>query len=233
MTPLKITAKVAAKTQLTAKIYEVKFQLVNPDRLEFQAGQNLMLMIAPGINRAMSIASPPSQKNQLLMVADISPMGPGSVWTLNLKEGQEVNFLAPTGGDLMMLGSDRKKVFVATGTGIAPFRAMILDYLEHGGKAQIELYWGLRFEEDLYWQEEFKAISKSTANFQFHLILSKPTANWQGTTGHVTEHVLSEVPDLPSCDFYLCGNKTMVSDVRDQLLSKNVPKEQIKTELFY
>ncbi|MBU2544611.1 hypothetical protein KJ618_04050, partial [Patescibacteria group bacterium] len=131
----------------------------------------------------------------------------------------------------------RKKVFVATGTGIAPFRSMIIDCLSRYElltmNYELILYWGLRLEEDIYWKEEFENLEKQYPNFHFYLVLSKASDHWQGKTGHVTEHVLNEEKDLENSDFYLCGNKEMVKELEEQLLAKNVPKERIKTELFY
>jgi len=95
------------------------------------------------------------------------------------------------------------------------------------------LYWGLRFAEDIFWKEEFDALAHRHPQFSFHLILSKPSPAWQGLRGHVTEHVLGSEKDFQTSDFYLCGNRAMVGDVCEQLLTRNVPKDHIKKELFY
>lgn len=219
----KITVEVINKKQVTEKVYLVTFGLIEPATIDFRAGQNMMLMVAPGVNRTMSIASPPSEKSAVLMVHDISPMGPGSKWTLGLKVGDKASIVAPTGGVLSFIDSPKKKVMVATGTGVAPFHSMILDK----PTLPMVLYWGIRFETDIYWKDEFETV------MPFHLVLSKPSENWKGLQGHVTEHVFSMEQDIENSEFYLCGNKAMIEEVRAKLLERNVPKEQIKTELFY
>jgi len=230
----KITLSVTKKEQLNKNIYVVTFKLVSPPTITFTSGQNMMLMIGPGVNRTMSIASPPSSNTELVMVHDISPMGPGSKWTIGLKVGDAAIVVAPTGGALSFIDSPRKKVMVATGTGVAPFRSMILD----ARYQNIVLYWGLRHEDDIYWKEEFEN------RLPFHLILSQPTESWQGLKGHVTEHVIANEFKTPGrspfghlpgdqIEFYLCGNKAMIEDVRAKLLEQNVPQEQIKSELFF
>jgi len=235
----KITVKVVKKEQVTEKTYFVTFRLVSPPEMEFRAGQNMMLMITPaaagkpGVNRTMSIASPPSSRNELLMVHDVSPMGPGSQWTVELKVGDTAVIVAPTGGALSFIDSPRRKVLVATGTGIAPFHAMILDSIEDGKTVSLRLYWGLRYREDGYWVEEFDRIAREHVNFSWDITLSRPPEDWTGLRGHVTEHLFTEEKDMPESEFYLCGNKTMIEDVRAKLLEHDVPKEQIKTELFY
>lgn len=238
----KITLEVSKKEQVTENIFFVTFRLLSPPSIDFRAGQNMMLMISPGVNRTMSIASPPSlaiqagQNNELLMIHDVSPMGPGSLWTIGLKVGDRATIVAPTGGALSFIESPRKKVMVATGTGIAPFHAMILDYMSKGTvspQAQLVLYWGLRFESDIYWKEEFDRIAALNPMLTWRLILSKPAAAWQGDRGHVTEHVLESEQEMHTSEFYLCGNKAMIEDVRQSLLARHVPNEYIKTELFY
>lgn len=229
----KITLEVIKKEQVTEKVYFVTFKLLNPPTIDFKAGQNMMLMIAPGVNRTMSIASPPSRNQELFMVQDVSPMGPGSRWTLALLVGDKATIMAPTGGALSFIDSPRKKVMVATGTGIAPFHAMVVDYLSRGGSSALTLYWGQRYESDVYWKAELDAIASAHPTFTWHQILSKATDAWHGLTGHVTEHVLSMEKDVQNHEYYLCGNKAMIEEVRAALIERNVPKEQVKTELFY
>ncbi len=236
----KITLTVSKKEQLTKDIYLVTFRLVTPPTISFQAGQNMMLMIAPasaaggpGINRTMSIASPPSSNTELLMVHDVSPMGPGSKWTVGLRVGDPATIVAPTGGALSFLPSGRRKVMVATGTGVAPFRSIMLDAFEKHDTTPMILYWGLRFEADTYWKDDFDGIAAQHPTFSWHQVLSRPGVTWQGLKGHVTENVLDQEKELAESEFYLCGNKAMIEEVRAKLLEQNVLNEQIKTELFF
>ena len=226
----KIQLTVTQKELIADQIYLVTFHLVNPPAISFRAGQNMMLMVAPGVNRTMSIASPPSSANDLVMVHDVSPMGPGSKWTVGLNVGDSATIVAPIGGALSFLSTPKKKVMVATGTGVAPFHAMIPDA---GEKYQMALYWGLRYPKDIYWREDFDAMANHQQNFSWHMVLSKPDEAWNGLTGHVTEHVLETEKEKEKSEFYLCGNKAMIEEVRTELLQENVPKEQIKTELFF
>ncbi len=262
------TATVSSKVKLTEHVYLVTFAMQNPPELPFVAGQTMMLHIAEGVNRSMSIASPPSDSRNILMCHDVSPMGAGSHWTLGLSVGDTVSFMAPLGAFVLDKESPRKKVFIATGTGVAPFRSMLLDVFAlrsqknfdpssisfqsvhqrsphekmnpdnppAGGSLPAQeyvLYWGLRFEEDVYWQEEFTNLSQKYPNFHFVLTLSKPTPTWSGKRGRVTDHVFVEEKNCMETDFYLCGNKAMVAEMREALFARNVPKEQVKTELFF
>lgn len=219
--PQKFASRLASIEKISSKVYLERFALVEPKEITFLAGQTVMLYVVPGSNRSMSIASPPSEKQEILLAHDISPMGPYSQWAIGAKAGDPMQFMGPLGIFVVDKQSPRKKIFVATGSGIAPFRSMILD-----DPSNTVLYWGLRHEEDVFWQNEFSRIP-------FHLILSQPGSAWTGETGHVQEHVFSQEKDIQNCDVYLCGNRQMVEEMKARLSAAGVPAAQVKSELFY
>lgn len=224
-------AIVESKTQVTPTVYMVTFVLEKP--CTFLAGQTFMMVLPTGERRTMSIASPPSAKSLLLLCHDTAPGGPASLWTRGCKHGDAIDIMVPTGRFVLDKESMRSKIFVATGSGIAPFHSMVLDYLTTGGSDDVTVYWGVRREEDLYWQDEMTELSRLYPNFRFEMILSRPSDSWQGKKGHVTEHVLSLEQNIRNCDVYLCGNQQMIADMQKALLEKGVPQIQIKRESFY
>jgi NAD(P)H-flavin reductase len=232
-TPQKYSARLASIEKISDKVYLERFQLVEPKEITFFSGQTVMLYVAPGVNRAMSIASPPSEKNSITIAHDVSPMGPYSKWAVSAKVGDPMEFMGPLGAFILDRESHRKKVFVATGTGIAPFHSMILDCISD---SEIVLYWGLRHEEDIFWQKEFEELSHTYPTFRFVLTLSQPDDSWQESAsrrrGHVQDHIFSQ-QILREAEYYVCGNKAMVDDMRVKLKSANVPDTQVKFELFY
>ncbi len=235
--PQKFSTRLSYIQKASSKVYLKRFDLVEPKEMEFLSGHTVMLQVAPGVNRSMSIASPPHEKTSIFVAHDVSPMGPYSQWTVNAKIGDTMNFIGPLGVFVLDRESPRKRVFVATGTGVSPFRSMILDALEKEDtgdkKHDYALYWGLRHEEDIFWKEELEALVAKHPNFTFVLTLSQPSEGWTGKRGRVGDHVFTIEQNLLGCDFYLCGNRAMVSDMEAGLLAKGVPKEQIKKELFY
>ncbi len=231
--PQKCTAVIESKTQLTKHVWLVNFRMKTPDTIAFIPGQTISLHVGEGLNRSMSISSRPTDTTHILMCHDVKPMGPGSQWTLSHNVGDEAEFMAPLGIFIMDKDSHRKKVLVATGTGIAPYRSMLLDYLENGGTDDVTLYWGLRHDEDMYWDDEFRALAAKYPNFRYVLTLSQPSDVWQGKRGRVTDHVTQEESNLPGSDYYLCGNKQMILDMEAQLVAAGVAKPQIFKELYF
>lgn len=232
--PQTFSATVDFVKNLAGDYYHGRFRLTEPTLFNFTAGQYVIFNVpAPKLRHTMSIASSPRDLPFLDILQSTKPMGEGSKWFLTLKPGDPVTFLGPVGKFVLAATSHKQKVFVATGCGIAPFRSMIGDYLASGATNPVVLYWGLRYETDLFWQEEFAKLSQKHQIFRFFTTLSKPSGNWQGICGRVTDHVVSKTESLKDSEFYLCGNRQMIAEVRKQLTDAGVPAEQVFTETFF
>jgi NAD(P)H-flavin reductase len=256
--PQEYTGIITKKLQLTKTVFHFFIQHENPTIYTFQPGQYGTFIIDEKTRRQYTFASAADPKIFELVI-DVSPMGSGSKYFLEKNVGDRVEYLAPL-GNFTLSQNSLKKIFVATGTGIAPFRSMLLNEMEiTNHKSQIpkniqnsniqnekqtttnyesrtmnlSLYWGLRFEDDVYWDNEFKAIAGQYTGFQYFLSLSKPSENWHGLVGHITDHVLEKEKYPQNCEFYLCGNSAMITEMEKRLTDIKVPKEQIRIDLFY
>lgn len=225
--PMSFTARVVSVHNIAGEYYLGRFILVDPKEIQFVAGQYIIFHLpAPKLRHTMSIASPPSKRGEIEILQQRVPGGEGSKWFTSLQKGDTVRFTEPF-GKFTLQKSDRPKVFVATGSGIAPIRSMIVDHPSG------TLYWGLRHETDVFWQDEFAVLARQHPSFQFMITLSKPTDAWKGKRGRVTEHVVRETPDLLHSEFYLCGSRAMIVDMRRLLTQNGVPQGQIYTETFF
>jgi len=228
MTPKQFTATITEKHMLTPHVIHFVFHTADPS-FSFTAGQYGTFIIDEANRRAYSFCGAPNNMGTFEIVIDTTPMGVGSKYFSVAKVGDAVTVLAPL-GTFTLIDSKRKKVCIATGTGVAPFRSMIQSSISH---VQMSLYWGLRHEEDMYWQDVFASLVQAHPSFSFYQILSQPSATWKGVTGHVTEHVIEREKDIVNTEFYLCGNSAMIGEVEQKLLSVGVLSEQIKKDLFY
>ncbi len=231
--PKKRVATVESLMQATRTVYVARFRNREPGTMEFHAGQYGSFILGPQTRRTFSFSTSPTHTTSFEIAADITPMGPGSVWLMHLKTGESIEFLGPLGRFIMDYQSPRKPLLVATGTGIAPFRSMLYEYLAKEKQKEITLYWGLRHEEDVFWHEEFSSLGRTHPNFKYILTLSQPKEPWSSYKGRVTDHIYGHHESLSEYDFYLCGNRVMIHEVQEELLSRDVPENQIKTELFF
>lgn len=233
----KFVARVAEKKDFNAKFLGVKLELVEPHRIEFSAGQYI-IMDVPGIEakRNYSIASLPEMNHAIELVADITPDGPGSSYFRAMKPGDEVKFMAPVGRFVVAKESQEEKlVFVATGSGITPFKSMIADLLvSKMDKREMKLHWGLRFIEDLFWEEEWYQLTEEHENFGLDIVLSRPRLpEWKLCSGRVTDCLRGHGDNFEGTRFYLCGSQGMIEDTKTLLLDQGVQEDKIHYEKFY
>ena len=220
------TARVSEHQLIAGSFQYLHLELLKPDRIEFQAGQYLILTIdsAKGIRRDYSIGSQPEINHAIELLVDVKPQGPGSTYLKNLKIGDQVEFVAPFGNF----------VFVATGSGISPIRSIILDlFLTKKYQGSIRLWWGMRRQEDCFWIEDFDNLEKEYPNFKWDLVLSNPPSDWPLHSGHVTKHVLEYAQTQNSACYYLCGNKFMIEEISTKLAEFGINREHIHTEKFF
>jgi len=225
-TPSLSTVTIQQIDRLTPHVMHLTCTSSDPS-FSFLAGQYGTVVIDQTTRRQYSFCSSPQHKHAFEFVIDTTPQGPGSLFFLSKHVGDTFQMLAPL-GTFVLETSPKKSVFVATGTGIAPLRSMILDAV---GTQDMTLYWGLRYETDIYWNEAFEALARKHPTFHYTLVLSKPEDTWSGNRGHVTEY-LSRHTVATDADYYLSGNKDMIVDVKTLLLAQHVPEGQINTELF-
>jgi NAD(P)H-flavin reductase len=234
-------AKVREHEILSNKFQYVDFELVKPARIEFKAGQYL-LMHVPGLDqqKSYSIASAPAQNHSVEILVDVSPRGEGSLFLASLSPGDEVEFRAPVGKfgvadrESKIGQAEKKLLFVATGSGISAVRSQILDLLQtKRDKREIFLHWGMRYVEDIFWEEDFRELAEFFPNFHFDLVLSRPPVKWPLCSGYVTHCVATHHKDFSNVGAYLCGNGKMIEDMSKLLIEKGVGKEQIHREKFF
>src|SRR6202789_186995 len=115
------------------------------------------------ITRAFSIASPPDG-NRFALCANLVQDGHLSPFLFLLKPGDEISFKGPYGAFILRRPvSD--SIFVATGTGIAPFRSILLSKLQENPDRRFILIFGVRHEQGLLYHGEFRALAEACPNF--------------------------------------------------------------------
>ncbi|HFB97840.1 MAG TPA: oxidoreductase, partial [Bryobacterales bacterium] len=189
------------------------FEVDEVERFDFRPGQFVSLSDEVGgrkVTRAYSLASPPNG-NRFELCLNRVKLGAFSPHLFSLRPGGTVPMKGPY-GSFTLREPIRDAVFVATGTGVAPFRSMLLDGRLWGADKDYALILGVRHPDAILYREEFEALEREHPNFRFVPVVSRPDAEWRGRTGYVQDHVLEAVGGRRDIDVYVCGLKEMVNE---------------------
>lgn len=216
-------------------IYE--FALEKPEGFSFKAGQFVLFDIPLVDNpediqpRAFSIASSPSEE-ELLFVAKMIDGGRASAFIeKQLKEGVEILTKGPFGLFTLDEKNPKDYLFICTSTGVAPFRSQIIDACESGDTRRMDLVFGVRNEEDLFWKEECVRLSQQYENVFVHIALSGGSESWTGHKGRVQTLVPLIAKNMQEKNIYVCGNPAMTNEVKALCLNEwGVEKEDLHVE---
>jgi CDP-4-dehydro-6-deoxyglucose reductase len=224
--------RLTKREQLTPRILHLHFSLEEPARMEFLPGQFVGVVVPDGGKRCYSLCNLHPGEEGIELCADIAPDGPASRYLDGLAQGDGVTLEGPYGRFVVARNTGLSKIFLATGVGIAPFRAMLSHLLAHE-RERVHLLFGVRATEDAFWLDEFSAFAREYSHFSFELVLSRPPGDWQGLSGHVTHHLEAALTELGACHIYLCGSVEMVREARARCRALGVPDDRIHFEVFY
>lgn len=218
---------------IAPEVRHFTFEVPEVSELHFKAGQFVSLketLNGKKITRPYSIASLPDD-NRFELCLNLVHEGVFTPYLFSLKPGDSVEMSAPL-GFFTIRDPTREALFVATGTGIAPFRAMVPEYLSDPAANQLTLLFGVRHERTIYYRGDFEALAQSYPNFRFWPTLSRAEPTWTGRTGHVQIHLMEAIGDRRDLDVYICGLKAMVDDVRAILKSLGFDRKQLIFEKY-
>jgi len=226
-------ATLVESREIAPEVRHFVFEAPGVKQLHFKPGQFVSFNETLGgkkITRAYSIASLP-EGNHFELCLNLVHQGIFSPHLFAMKPGDSVEMTDPL-GFFVVRNPAKDAIFVATGTGIAPFRSMAPDYLSHPQAKQLTLIFGVRQEQNIYYRNDFEALAKQYSNFHFLPTLSRAEPSWRGRTGHVQLHLFEAIGDRGDLDVYICGLKAMVDDVRAILKGMGFDRKQIIFEKY-
>jgi ferredoxin-NADP reductase len=221
-----LTAVLTKSILISPDSKHLEFKVEGRDQFPFVAGQFVSIKQprpdGKMHTRAYSIASPPRTDGTFDICLNRVDNGFMSNWLCDIEEGTVVNFHGPHG--LFVMREPRHDaVFIATGTGIAPFRSMVQWLFadpERNHDRQIWLVFGTRYEHGIYYADEFRQIESEHPNFHYVATLSRCKEEWQGCRGYVQDHVREIVRGRTGTLAYICGLNDMVDANRKMLMDE-------------
>jgi len=197
----------------------IELRLERPAEFDFNPGQYIRLSHAD-LERDYSLASGPHDP-ELRLIVRVFPQGRVSTILSTITDGTPLSFVGPM-GYFIFQASDRTPVFVATGTGVAPFVAMsragIKDYIcLHGAKD----HRGLLYRQDL----------EKNASRYVPCLTEFASPDNSVYAGRVTAY-LERLDNGRAYDFYLCGHQDMIHDAFG-IIDDRFADSHVHSEVFY
>lgn len=226
-------ARLVGYQDIGPEVRHFLFEATGVETLAAQPGQFVSFtgtVNGKRVTRPYSLAGLP-QGNRFELCLNRVKEGLFSPWLFELQPGGTVAMQGPL-GYFTPRRPFRDAVFVATGTGVAPFRAFLQSEEVLSSGALITLLFGARFEESLLYRAEFEQLEHRLPGFRYLPTLTRPPAHWQGRTGRVQAHLDEALAGRAAIEVYICGLKEMVDDVRRMLKERGFPRQQIIVEKY-
>ena len=155
-----------------------------------------------------------------------------------LESGAHIDASGPYGRFCLMPGdSNQRYLFIGTGTGVTPYRAMLplIEKLIAERGIEVVLLFGARTPEELLYADDFRAFADAHPQFRFVPCFSRelPEHPHADVRHGYVQQFLAEFSPNPATDIaYLCGNPNMVDACFEQLKADGLPVAQIRREKY-
>jgi CDP-4-dehydro-6-deoxyglucose reductase, E3 len=232
----KLPARVQTMRRAADDVIILYLKLPANERLQFLPGQYVDLLLKDGTRRSFSMGNAPHDDE--LMQLHVRHVVGGSFTDhvfSTMKERDILRFEGPLGTFFLREESDKPIVFVASGTGFAPIKAIIEAALHQGVARPMTLYWGGRRPKDLYLNELPAKWAAEHPGFKYVPVISDalPEDGWTGRTGFVHRAVMQDFPDLSGHQVYACGVPIMVDSARRDFVAQcRLPENEFFADSF-
>lgn len=225
-----LPCRIQSIQRLSHDVVRVMLRLPPTAQFDYLPGQYIDVIGPGGLRRSYSIANAPQADKQIeLHIREVAHGAMSRYWFQQAKANDLLRLRGPLGTFFLRGQAGRDLVLLATGTGIAPVKA-ILEGM--GGMPADSLprsttvYWGGRQPEDLYWP------GADLPNLRFVPVLSRAGAAWTGARGHVQDVMLGEPGDLANTLVYACGSETMIRSAQAKLQVAGLPGGRYHSDAF-
>lgn len=236
--PKIVPCRVTDITPLSHDVMLLRVRLPMNENMQFVAGQYVDFMFKDGTRRSYSIAIAHTVEGVRALEFHIRHLKGGAftdrLFGGGVKVGEVMRFEGPQ-GSFYLRDSAAPAVFVASGTGFGPIKAMLEFAAGRADARPMTLYWGCRSLRDLYLFDLPREWEKSLPGFRYVPVLSEPLPEdaWSGRTGLVHHAVMEDFSDLSGHQVYACGAPVMVEAARRDFTTRcGLPEPEFFADSF-
>ncbi len=188
------------------------------------------------VGRALSIASDPSAINMEFFVIKNPTHGEhiGRSHFNDIAIGDPFILKGPSGQFRFDPAKDSKVLFIAGGTGVAPFMSMLRHMRIRKDTTDVLMLYSVKYPTEVIKKQELADI-QNMLRMKLTVTVTRPAPGdgWTGQTGHVDSAMIQKyAPDFPERMVYVCGPLPFVKAVKDALTALNVPANRISADVW-
>ncbi len=222
----------------TAKDVDVlRLKAIDDATLSFDPGMFVMLIYKDSvsgaeISRAFSLASSPDSKTLDFIIAMIHGQFTSKLDVA--KPGDVLYVSGPHGQFKFDANKDKKVLFLAGGTGLAPFISMLRLIREKNLQIDVNLIYSIKHPDEIILKEELESYVKDLGmKMTITVTRDDGAESWTGEKGHIDANMISRhAPDFLERGAYICGPLNFVKAMKDALVSIKYPADKISADVW-
>lgn len=223
-------SRIVTIDRLAPDIVKVILKTPPASPMRFLPGQYIDVL-ADGVRRSYSLANAPRENALLELIIKRYPGGRLSdYWFERAKPNDLIRIEGPFGTFFLRDEAPTNILFLATGTGIAPVKALLEELAADPARAarhRISVFWGNRAAESFCWDPVGLGL-----DIGVHHLLSDRQAAWPGKRGYVQDAAIAAGIDAGDTVVYACGSQSMIASARNALLALGLPTRRFFSDAF-
>jgi len=223
--------KISAIDKLSDTTVSFSIKLEPQPALSFLPGQYVNIVVpGSGQTRSYSFSSPPHAADASFLIRNTPTGLLPTYMRAKAQVGDEIEFKGPL-GSFYLRDAKRPKLFLAGGTGLAPFLAMLDTVAKTGSPHPIHLIYGVTNDPDLVLIDKLEDLAKRIPNFTFACCVADEKSSYP-QKGYVTRYIEPKHMSGGDVDVYLCGPPAMVDAVRNHMSEAGLTSTSFYFEKF-
>ncbi|MCF6767858.1 FAD-binding oxidoreductase [Thiotrichales bacterium 19S11-10] len=226
---------------ITPHVKHLVFKRADGAAFDFIPGQFITFLFDIGEakpkRRSYSIATIPGGDHKFIEIAIAHVEGGVATDNLfNMQPGDKFNVVGPAGRLVLKEESIKRLILVGTGTGIAPYRAMLPELAEKAQKEglDVQIILGCQHRNDALYAKDFLAYANDNEKITFINCLSREASDLLAHEhkGYV-QSTFDQLNLNPEEDvIYLCGNPDMIDQAYEILKEKDFGVKNVRREKY-
>jgi CDP-4-dehydro-6-deoxyglucose reductase len=227
-----VPSKILSINNLNDSVIAVSLRLAPNSSFVYKSGQYVNI-IKSEVKRSYSIANVSQENGPLNFLIKKYENGLMSdYWFKGAKVNDLLRIEGPLGSFFLRETKLENIIFLATGTGIAPIKAILEDISRRKKEFSNKIIWlfvGARYHEDIIWEP---SQLNQNLDIRYIIVLSRGGGDWDGERGYVQDIVVKQNIPLDRAHVYACGSYAMIEAAKTILIKNGLNKNYFFSDAF-